>query len=204
LLQEQHVSSYLGRASIQSAKIPGIGPGIAKSLIANGVMTAADFTGASYSGDQVMIKLRNGYYVHPKGVGEKKALALDSWRRTLEMQARATQPSRIPPTQAQAIRAKYVQQRQNLANEEQTAHARASVELNQISQKWMQTHTSISAELVSIRQAFAQEKVQADVEMTAVQKQASATTWQRDLAAREISAHRKINYLRYLTGIIRT
>jgi hypothetical protein len=198
LLQDQHISSYLRRASIQAAIIPGIGPGIARSLAASGVITAADFSGASYSGGQVMIKLRNGYYVHPKGVGEKKAQALDSWRRTLEMQARATQPPRLPSSQAQVIKAKYAQQRQTLANEEQAAHAHASVELNRISQKWMQTHASISAELIAARQDFAQERAQVDAEIIAIQKQANATAWQRDLAIREITAHRKINYLRYL------
>jgi DNA-binding helix-hairpin-helix protein with protein kinase domain len=207
LLQEQHVNAYLSRSAIRSAKIPGIGPAIVGSLAANGVMTAADFTGIAYSVGpragtrQVFVRHRNGYDVHPTGVGEKKADALDSWRRALEMRARATQPSRLPSAQAQAIKAKYMQQRQNLANEEQAAHARAPIELKQISQKWMQTHTSISAELVSARQVFAQERARADVQLTAAQKQASATAWQRDLAVREISAHRNINYLQYLTGI---
>jgi hypothetical protein len=209
LLQEQHVSAYLNRFQIRSASITGIGPAVVRSLTANGIMTAADFTGISYSigpraGTQVFITHRNGYNVHPAGVGEKKAHALDSWRRVIETRAKATQPSRLPSAQAQAIKAKYMQQRQNLANEEQATRARASIELKQISQKWMQTHRSISAELVSTRQAFAQERAQADVQLTAAQKQASATAWQRDLAAREISAHRNINYLQYLTGIVRT
>ena len=144
LLQEQHLSVHLSGSSIRSAKIPGIGPGIISSLAANGVKTAADFTGITYSGgpragtQQVLIRLRNGNNVHPHGVGEKKAHALDSWRRALEMRARATQPSRLPSAQAQAIKAKYMQQRQNLANEEQAAHARAPIELRQISQRWMQ------------------------------------------------------------------
>jgi hypothetical protein len=207
LLQEQHVYSYLSRASISSAKISGVGPAIVKSLAANGVGTAADFIGIDYSGglqsgsQQVFIRLRNGYRVHPNGVGEKKARALDSWRSALEMQARATQPARLSSAQAQAIQAKYIQQRQSLANEERAAHARTQVELKQISQKWMQTHTSISAELASTRQAFAQERAHADIELTAAQKRANATAWQRDLAAREIAAHRNVNYVRYLAGI---
>ena len=208
LLQEQHVNAHLSVAAVRSARISGIGPAIVKSLAANGVITAADFTGIVYSAgprtgaQQVLIKLRNGRYVHPNGVGEKKAAALDSWRRGLEMRARVTQPSRLSPVQAQAIQAKYMQQRQNLANEEQAAQARASFELRKVTQKWMQTHASLSAELVSVRQAFAQERAQANTQLAAAQKQASATTWKRDLAAREISAHRKVNYLRYVSGII--
>jgi hypothetical protein len=155
---------------------------IVQSLAANGVVTAADFTGITYSGGpragapRVLIRLRNGNYVHPNGVGEKKAAALDSWRRTLEMRARATQPSRLTSIQAQAIQAKYEQRRQDLANEEQTAQAR------------------------SARQAFAQERVQVNAQLAAVQKQSSGTTWKRDLAAREILAHRNVNYLRYITS----
>lgn len=209
LLQDQHVHAYLSKAAIGSAKISGIGPAIVKSLAANGVGTAADFIGIDYSGgqgtgsQQVFIRLRSGYGVHPNGVGEKKARALDSWRRALEMQARAAQPARLPSAQAQAIQVKYIQQRQTLANEERAAHARTQVELNQINQKWMQTHTSISTELASTRQAFAQERANADIELTTVQKKASATAWQRDLAAREISAYRNVNYFQYLSGIFR-
>jgi len=207
VLQEQHLYSYLSRASISSAKISGIGPAIVKSLATEGIGTAADFIGIDYSGgiqpgsQQVFIRLRNGYRVHPTGVGEKKARALDSWRGALEMQARLTQPARLSPAQAQAIQSKYIQQRQSLANEERTAQARTQVELKQITHKWMQNHTSISAELASTRQAFAQERAHADIELTAARKRASATAWQRDLAAREIAAHRNVSYARYLAGI---
>jgi hypothetical protein len=209
LLQEQHVSAYLGRSSISSARIPGIGDGIAESLAINGVRTAADFTEIAYSTGsrggtrQVLIRLRNGNYIHPRGVGEKKADALDSWRRRLELRAMATMPPALPSAQAQAIRAKYVQQRQYLANEEQTARTRASNEQNQINQKWMQIHTSISAHLLSARQAFAQERVQINVQLTAAQKQVSTASWQRDLAVREVSAYQSVSYLRYLAGIIK-
>ena len=64
LLQEQHVNAYLSGSSIRSAKISGVGPGIVSSLTANGVITAADFTGISYSGgrqagaQQILIRLR--------------------------------------------------------------------------------------------------------------------------------------------------
>jgi hypothetical protein len=204
LLQEHHIESYLSSSSIQSAKISGIGPGIIRSLTASGVVTAADFAGVSYSdGQRILILLRNGTYVHPNGVGEKKAHALDSWRRTLEMQARATQPSWLPPAQAQAISAKYAHQKQNLTHEERTAHAHAQDKRRDISQRWMQNHASISAELVSVRQGFAQERTQTDVDLTNHQSQASAATWQRDLASRETSAYRNVSYLRYLAGIIR-
>lgn len=209
LLQQQHMSAYLNGSSISSAKIPGIGPKVVNSLATYGVKTAADFTGISYTAGsragtkQVLIKLRSGGFVHPNGVGEKKARALDSWRRALEMRAKATQPSALPPAQIQAINTKYRQQRQSLANEERTARTRASNDQNQVSQKWMQIHASISAELVPARQTFAQERAQADIQVTTAKKIANTAIWQRDLAVREVSAYRSVSYLRYLAGIVR-
>jgi len=48
LLQQQHVTAYLKAATIRSAKISGIGPGIMSSLAVNGITSAADFTGLHY------------------------------------------------------------------------------------------------------------------------------------------------------------
>ena len=99
------------------------------------------------------------------------------------MRAKGNQPSRLPcDHKLRPLRPSTYSRDRTLLNEEQAAHARVPIELKQISQKWMQTHSSISAELVSTRQACAQERVQANVQLAAVQKQANATTWQRDLA----------------------
>ena len=58
--------------------------------MANGITTAADFTGISYgTGSEVLINLRNGRRVHPSGIGEVKAVALETWRREVEAQVLA-------------------------------------------------------------------------------------------------------------------
>jgi hypothetical protein len=206
--QQQHVSNYLSRASISSAKIPGIGQGVVRSLAASGINSAADFTGVRdqtgpRGGRQVYIMKRLGPPVHPTGVGEKKARDLDNWRRGMESMARATQPSSLPAAQAQAIRSRYAQQRQTLANQEQVVRAQATNDQRQVRQKWVPIHAAISAKIVPMRQAFAQEKVQADAQLTMARKQVGTAMWQRELAERELAAYRNVSYRRYLAAVIR-
>ena len=207
--QQEHMANYLSRASISSARIPGIGQGVVRSLAASGIHNAADFTGLQFQtgprgGQQVYIRRRHGIPVHPSGVGEKKARDLDDWRRGVERMAIATQPSSLPAAQAQAIRIKYAQQRQALANQEQVARTQATNDQKQVRQKWTLTHAAISAKIGPTRQAFAQERVQADANLIMAKKQVSTAIWQRDLAERELAAYRNVSYRRYLAGIIRT
>ena len=206
--QQQHLSNYLSRASISSAKIPGIGQGVVRSLAASGINSAADFTGVRYQagprgGQQVYVMKRHGPPVHPTGVGEKKARDLDNWRRGLESMARATQPSSLPAAQAQAIRSRYTHQRLALANQEQAVRAQATNDQRQVRQKWVPIHAAISAKIVPMRQAFAQERVQADAQLTMARKQVSTAMWRRELAERELAAYRNVSYRRYLAAVIR-
>ena len=206
--QQQHVTTYLRGASISSASIPGIGPGVVRSLASCGITTAADFSGVHYQtgprgGQQVYLTRPNGPPVHPSGVGEKKARDLEYWRRVVEGRAIATQPSSLPAAQGQAIRAKYALQRQVLADQEKAARAQAISDQRQVSQKWAPTHSAASGELVSIGQGFAKERAQADLQLTTAQRQASTTVWQRDLTERELAAYRGVSYRRYVGGVIK-
>jgi hypothetical protein len=205
--QQQHVASYLSRASISSARIPGIGQGVVRSLAAHGIHSAADFTGLRYhtgprGGQQIFIVKLNGFTVHPSGVGEKKARDLDNWRRAQESMARATQPSSLPTAQAQAIRSKYAQERQMLANQERGDRAQAISDQSQIKQKWATVHSGVSARLASARQTFSQERAQADLHVSTAKKGLNAAIMRRVLAEREVSAHRNVSYRRYLAGVI--
>lgn len=206
--QQQHVISYLSRALVSSASISGIGAGVTRSLAACGIVSAADFSGISYQtgprgGQQVYLRLRNGRLVHPSGVGEKKARDLESWRRTLEVRAMATQPTSLPTAQAQAISAKYLQQRHALVDQEAAAQAQAAADQVQIRQKWAPTHASFSSDLIARRQGFAEERTEADTDLATAQNQLSVATWQRDLAKREVAAYCNVTYRRYLAGVIR-
>jgi hypothetical protein len=116
----------------------------------------------------------------------------------------ATQPSSLPSAQALAIRAKYTQERQMLANQEQAARLQAADDQRQLAQKWATTHNSISGELVTTRQTFAQERAQVDLQLATTQKQVNTAVWQRELAEREVAAYRNVRYRRYIAGVIKT
>jgi hypothetical protein len=206
--QQQHVANRLSTASISSARIPGIGQGIVRSLAVNGIYNAADFTGLQYrigprGGQQIYIVRRDGITIHPSGVGEKKARDLESWRRSVEASAIATQPSSLPTPQAQTIKAKYMQQRQGLADQEQLFRAKTANDQRQVRQKWASEHAAISRELMTTRQTFAQERAQSQQDLITGQKRASTAAWRRELAERELAAYRNVNYRRYLAGILR-
>lgn len=207
-LQQHHVRSYLSSQLIGSAKIPGIGQALVRSLAAEGIRSAADFSGIRYQtgprgGQQLFLSTRHGL-VHPSGIGDKKAQSLENWRRSTEYAAMASQPTSLPATQLQAIRMKYTQQRQILADQEQAARAQAAHEHRQTTAKWAATHAGFSGEVTNTRQRLAQERAQTDTQLTAARKKAEAAVWQRELADREVAAYRKVSYGRYLVGIIRS
>jgi hypothetical protein len=207
VLQQQHVLTHLRVARISSARIPGIGAGLVSSLASYGINSAADFVGLYYQtgprgGQQVFIRLRSGSVVHPSGVGEKKARALDNWRRALEARAMTTQPTSLPPAQAQAIKAKYIQQRQLLADQEKAARTQAVNEQDQVRQRWIPNHSAISGQLASTRQAFSRERSQIEQQLVNARKLADTVTWQRELAERDATAYAYIVYWRYIAGAI--
>ena len=69
--------------------------------------------------------------------------------------------------------------------------------------KWAPTHASFSSELTTTRQRFARERAGSNDDLAAARKKVDAAVWQRDLAEREVAAYEKVNYRRYLVGIIR-
>jgi hypothetical protein len=208
IYQQEHVEGYLRRASIGAARIPGIGQGVAKSLAAYGINSAADFSGLQFrtgprGGKQVFLIRRNGLPVHPSGVGEKKAVDLDNWRRQQESAARVTQPSSLPVAQSQPIRSKYIQQRQLLADQDRAVRGQANSDKSQIKQKWATTHVAISEKFTLASQTFAQERAQADLYVSTAKKEESAAIMRQGLAEREVAAYRNVSYPRYLARVIR-
>jgi hypothetical protein len=207
-LQRNHVARYLSGQLISSAKIPGIGQSVVRSLATYGIRSAADFTGIRYQtgprgGQEIYIMTRHGL-VHPSGVGEKKAHDLESWRTSIEQQAIRSQPNALPTAQLQAIRINYTQQRQMLADQEQAARAQVAYEQREVKVRWASTHAGFSSELTATHQRFAQERAHADAQLTAAQKEADAALWHRELAEREVVAYRKVSYRQYLAGIVRS
>jgi hypothetical protein len=209
MLQAQYVTALLSRSSIASAKIPGIGPAVVRSLASCGIYTAANFSGIQFQarpngGRQVYIRRANGSLVHPRGVGERKARDLDAWRRSLERQARATQPTALPAGQAAQIGSSYQQHRQALDGQQKTAEAQISYQQGLVAQQWAQTHASFSSAITAAHQQAAADRANLDGELSAARKLANAALWRRDLAKRQLTGYRDVSYLRYLAKVIGT
>jgi hypothetical protein len=210
LLQDQYVQAQLAARRIDSSKIPGIGESLMWNLSQVGIQTAADFTGVSlgqtYSGRYTRqvahIHLRNGGLVHVDGIGPKKAQALDGWRRSLESTVRASQPTQLSPTQASAISQKYANQRQSLANEEQTARAQAAQRSTSVRHQSQADQAALVRELQSVRQQAAQRRAVLDRQLGVTGKEFSDADWRLAHARRAFDAYKEVRYRSYLKRII--
>jgi hypothetical protein len=210
LLQDQHVQAQLAAHRVGSRKLTGIGDKLISNLNRYGIRTAADFTGVSlsqsYSGrytrEVAHIHLRTGRAVHVEGIGPEKAWTLDQWRRSLESQARATQPTRLPTAQDRLIVLKYASQRQSLTNQEQIARTDATQRSSEVRQRWQTTQAQLLQELQAIRQQAAQSRAALDGQIVEARKEASATDWRLALARRELDAYARVRYRNYLKRIL--
>jgi Protein kinase domain len=210
LLQDQHVQAQLAAHRVGSRKLAGIGDKLISNLNRYGIRTAADFTGVSmsqsYSGryprEVAHIHLRTSRAVHVEGIGPEKAWTLDRWRQSLESQARASQPTRLPTAQDRAIVQKYTTQRQSLANEEQTARAEATRRSSDVRQRWQTTQAELLRQLQAIRQRAAQSRAALDRQITEARREASSADWRLALARRELDAYARVRYRNYLKRIV--
>jgi hypothetical protein len=210
LLQDQHVQAQLAAHRIGSRKLTGIGDKLISNLNRYGIGTAADFTGVSmrqsYSGryarEVAHINLRSGRAVHVEGIGPEKAWVLDRWRRSLESQARASQPTRLSTAQESAIVQRYASQRQILASQEQTARTEATRRSSEARQRWQTTQAQLLRELQTIRQQAAQSRAALDLQIAEARKEAGAADWRLALARRELDAYARVRYRSYLKRIL--
>ena len=203
-LQNLHLMAQLSTAYIQAATIQGFGETLKYSLQANGINTAADFTGISYGADsKVLINLRNGSKVRILGIGEVKAVALDTWRRNIEVRARGTQPLSLPPAQVQVIRIKYAQKRQLIAQEEINARADAVAKQRHIRERFATIRTTIATELTETRDRFSQEYAQSDQHLSEARREERDVTWLQESTQRDLSKYTKVTYWKYCVSVAR-
>jgi hypothetical protein len=210
MLRDQHLETQLANHRVGSRKLAGIGDNLIWNLNQNGIRTAADFTSVSmrqsssgrYRREVAYIQLRTGRAVHVEGIGPKKARTLDGWRRSLESQARASQPTRLPAAQDSAITQKYATQRQNLANEEQTVRSEASQGGSGVRRKWQATQAELLRELQAIRQQAAHGRAALDRQIVEARRDVSAADWRLALARRELDAYARVRYRNYLKRIL--
>jgi hypothetical protein len=206
-LQREHVISTMRAAKISAATIAGIGPGLKSNLAASGILSAADFTGIryvqkSFHSTSANLVLANGRQVSPRGIGQKKAVALENWRRGIEAMARASQPGALPTAQRTVIDNRYAQQMKLLNDRQNAARPEAAAEQDRIRQKWAKAQADITSDLDDANKLFARLRAEKEPELATARQQAGAAEWKRDFAKRELDRYRKIRYRRYLHKMI--
>ncbi|MGF6880785.1 hypothetical protein ABIA39_000666 [Nocardia sp. GAS34] len=203
------VRQQLTRFPISAADIPGIGPRLTNELAAQGIRTAADFTGISLSAPGGAYNSVTAYLhtalgsVYVKGIGEVKATALDNWRatHTARIQARFT---RAEPSNAYAIRSDHEREMSRLALRQQTTETEVGPKRDRAKLQYEAQSTQLASEAANAtafaahkRQEFAKRLLalqHAPAELAALdQRIAAATIHRRNLS--------QLSYIRFtLTG----
>jgi hypothetical protein len=141
--------------------------------------------------------------VRPRGIGEKKAQALDSWRLAVESGARATQPTVLPRTQQSAIADKYAQQTRSPENDKRVARGQAEEQRETLRKKWAAKRIEIEQAFNGVTVRFAQLRAEKDTEIAAARQNAETASWRRDFAQRELGRYRSIRYRHYLVRLVK-
>ncbi|RSS45670.1 hypothetical protein [Streptomyces sp. WAC08241] len=137
-----HVQDKLRRASIQEVKkLSNISSGTVTALTTAGIHTAADFTRVRYvqtgrysNRDAYLIR-PNGQQVKVPGVGEVRARALESWRASLEQQARQSAPTSVSKKDRTMIRQQFAAAKKRHEAEIAQAEGAARREREQLQQR---------------------------------------------------------------------
>ncbi|MFJ3192663.1 hypothetical protein ACIPJQ_08475 [Streptomyces griseoviridis] len=127
--QAAYVRDQLSRRLIAQSPPHGIGPKLAARLAAEGIRTAADFTGyrpvqnTQYNSTGAVLVLSSGRVIDVHGIGEAKAIALDVWRRDLVASARARQPTALGAQEQRAIEQGVASRRTQLMSQRKAVEA---------------------------------------------------------------------------------
>ena len=106
------------RTEAMVRQLPDLGRGAADKLIAAGIHSAADFAGirvvnsGTYSSKGVLFLLRNGREVRVASIGERRAMALENWRRQMEAYVLRDAPTALPPAREALLRRVQHEQRE--------------------------------------------------------------------------------------------
>lgn len=170
--QSAYVRDQLGRRTIAQAPPHGIGPKLAARLAAEGIRTAADFTGyrsvqnSAYNSNGAVLVLSNGRAVNIQGIGEAKAIALADWRKSLLAAAVARQPSTLSTAERQSIeqgitrrRAQLADQRKAVESETEAARQQARKQLEDSQERLARENTLAGDRARQQRQEFSRRTV---------------------------------------------
>jgi hypothetical protein len=198
LLQRAHIDDRLRATPVMTSRIRGIGPSVAARLAAHGIVTAADI--AAVRG--AVIVRPDGVPVSPRGIGQRRAAKLYSWRLQVEFRAQLTMPTELPRMVRQGIARRYAWQKDSLKADQVASRGRAALAQTDLRNKWAVTHSGIARELRQARERLEKLRASQAPDIVAARKQSETANWQRDFAMLELNRYRRISYSRYLRRLL--
>ena len=207
-IREQYVTSQLSAATLQSARIPGIGDGMTLRLNVQGIHSAADIVdvqvnqGGAYGQLNAVIEIKGQRHVSVPGIGEARGWALLNWRRAVEERARSRAPQAIPAAQRDAIVQQISAERSAIENRIAGAAEVNQEELRKIRLKYRDLGPNQAKREAGVRE-------QSEARRIELLDQARMSGERRDdaklaLAASEqqLSEYRRITFLMYLQHLL--
>ncbi|WP_405139144.1 hypothetical protein [Nocardia sp. NBC_01388] len=199
------VQQQLVRFQISEAGISGIGLHLTNDLAAQGIRTAADFTGiglsargGAYNSVTAYIHTARGP-IYVKGIGEVKATALENWRgtRVARIQARFT---RTDPSNAAAIRSDYEREMSRLTQQQRTTESEVGPKQDRAKQRSEAESAQLSSHAANAT-AFAANKRQEFAQRLLALQNAPASLAALDQRIAAAIGHRRrlshLNYIRF-------
>ncbi|UNO39476.1 hypothetical protein [Streptomyces sp. MST-110588] len=205
--QSAYVRDQLGRRLISQSPPHGIGPKLAARLAAHGIRSAADFTGyravynSPYSSTGAVLVLPGGRRINIHGIGEAKAIALETWRSNAVRSAVARQPAALSAPERQSIeqgiarrRAQLTDQRKAAETEADSSRAQAKKRLEEGRERLARKHTAAGDRARQQRLEFSRRTVELQ-QNNALHATLSAAV---DAARIQRSGLSYVRYLRFL------
>ncbi|MFF5885798.1 hypothetical protein [Streptomyces sp. NPDC012589] len=202
--QATYVRDQLSRRPIAQNRPHGIGPTLAGRLAAVGIRTAADFRGyrsvqsTSYNSAGAVLVLHNGRHVAVHGIGEAKAAALDTWRRSLVASVEKRQPTVLTASERQSVersitlrRAQLTDQRKAVEAETDALREKARKKLEQGQERLTRENKLAGDQARRQRQEFSRRTVELQ------QNSARHGTLSASVAAARLR-QRRLSYVRYV------
>lgn len=120
-VRKEFIDGELRKARLHERELTGIGRSLIQALAAQGVRTAADFTGITlvnaggrYNNVTGLINTSDGRRLDIKGIGENRARTLDAWRVRQYALVSARAPSSLPAARRQSIEADFARREADL------------------------------------------------------------------------------------------
>ena len=215
--QEQFVTSYLRRQTIEAAIITGIGPVVKQRLREHGLVRATDIDAARLAQVQ--------------GIGDGRATVLLDWRRRVEALARQTAPQSLSKVEETLIRGRFYQKRFSVeqekgraqrklaksvdetrarfaallqaADQEQAAvHTKYNRKRDELRQRYRDQRSRLQSELADLDKQLVQQQAGLQQELASVQQELAQLNAQRAVAELRLRQFEGIDFSSYLKRVI--